>query len=113
MRLFSIFKDILGNLVKGPVTRNYPAEKREPFPGERGKLVIDEKNCIFCGMCARKCPANALTVTRQPKEWKFERFRCILCGYCVETCPKKCLSLVDRLAEEPAAQAAEPEKKAE
>jgi formate hydrogenlyase subunit 6/NADH:ubiquinone oxidoreductase subunit I len=64
-------------------------------------------------MCARKCPANALTVTRQPKEWKFERFRCILCGYCVETCPKKCLSLVDRLAEEPSVKAAEPEKKAE
>ena len=42
MRLFSIFKDILGNLVKGPATRNYPAEVRDPFPGERGKLVIDE-----------------------------------------------------------------------
>ena len=74
MRLFSIFKDILGNLVKGPVTRNYPAEVRDPFPGERGKLVIDEKACIFCGMCAKKCPANALTVTRQPKEWKFDVF---------------------------------------
>jgi formate hydrogenlyase subunit 6/NADH:ubiquinone oxidoreductase subunit I len=55
MRLFSIFKDILGNLVKGPVTRNYPAEKREPFPGERGKLVIDEK-IVFSAACA---PANA------------------------------------------------------
>ena len=103
MRLFSIFKDILGNLVKGPVTRNYPAEVREPFAGERGKLVIEESSCIFCGMCAKKCPANALTVTRQPKEWKFERFRCIICGACVEACPKKCLKMVPRLAEEPAA----------
>lgn len=113
MRLFSIFKDILGNLVKGPVTRNYPAEVRDPFPGERGKLVIDEKSCIFCGMCAKKCPANALTVTRQPKEWKFERFRCIICGACVEACPKKCLSMVPRLAEEPKAEAKAEEAKAE
>ena len=110
MRLFSIFKDILGNLVKGPVTRNYPAKVRDPFPGERGKLVIDEKSCIFCGMCAKKCPANALIVTRQPKEWKFERFRCIICGACVEACPKKCLSMVPRLAEEPKAEAKAEEK---
>ncbi|MBQ9753840.1 MAG: 4Fe-4S binding protein [Lentisphaeria bacterium] len=100
MRLFAIFKDILGNLVKGPVTRNYPAFKREPFPGERGKLVIEEDKCIFCGMCAKKCPSNALKVTRQPKEWNFEQFRCILCGTCVEACPKKCLKLLPRLAEE-------------
>lgn len=100
MRLFSIFKDILGNLVKGPVTRNYPAVKRPPFPGERGKLVIEEEKCIFCGMCARKCPSNALKVTRKPKEWNFEQFRCILCGTCVEACPKKCLKMVPRLWEE-------------
>ncbi len=100
MRLFSIFKDIVGNLVKGPVTRNYPAVKREPFPLERGKLVIEEDKCIFCGMCVRKCPSNAIKVTRNPKVWSFEKFRCILCGSCVEACPKKCLKLVPRLTEE-------------
>ncbi len=101
MRLFSIFKDILGNLVKGPATRNYPAVKRPPFRGERGKLAIDSSLCIYCGMCARKCPSHAITVSRQPeKEWRFERFRCILCGYCVESCPKKCLHLVPRLEDD-------------
>ncbi len=98
MRLFSIFKDILGYVVKGPATRMYPAKVREPFPTERGKLVIDADKCIYCGICARKCPANAITVTRKPdQEWRFERYRCILCGYCVESCPKKCLALVSRL----------------
>jgi formate hydrogenlyase subunit 6/NADH:ubiquinone oxidoreductase subunit I len=99
MRLFSIFKDILGNLVKGPVTRNYPFEKRPPFPGERGQLVIEEDKCIFCGICAKKCPSNAIKVSRNPKEWRFEKFRCILCGSCVEGCPKKCLQLKPRLEE--------------
>ncbi|OQA84854.1 MAG: NAD(P)H-quinone oxidoreductase subunit I [Lentisphaerae bacterium ADurb.Bin242] len=98
MRLFSIFKEIVIHVVKGPSTRNYPAEKREPFPGVRGKLAIDGEKCIYCGACARKCPANAIQVKRQPeKEWRFERFRCILCGYCVEVCPKKCLFFTDRL----------------
>lgn len=100
MRLFAIFKDILGNLVKGPATRNYPFEKRPPFPGERGKLVIDAEKCIYCGLCAKKCPSNALAVSRNPKEWRFEKFRCILCGSCVEGCPKKCLHLTSRLDEE-------------
>ncbi len=98
MRLFSIFKEIAIHVVKGPVTRKYPVEKREPFPGVRGKLVIEEDKCIYCGACARKCPSKAIQVKRQPeKEWRFERFRCILCGYCVEVCPKKCLSFKDRL----------------
>ena len=102
MRLFSIFKDILGSLVKGPVTRDYPAHPREPFPGTRGKLVIDSTKCVYCGMCARKCPAHAITVSRKPdQEWRFERFRCILCGACVENCPRKCLALADRNAPDP------------
>lgn len=101
MKLFTMMKEIARNTVCGPVTRNYPAVKRPPFPGERGKLVMEEGKCIFCGICAKKCPSHALTVTRRPEQsWKFERFRCILCGSCVEACPKKCLHLVSRLEPE-------------
>ena len=83
MKLFTMMKEIARNTVCGPVTRNYPAVKRPPFPGERGKLVMEEGKCIFCGICAKKCPSHALTVTRKPEQsWKFERFRCILCGSC-------------------------------
>ncbi len=53
MRLFSIFKEIVIHVVKGPSTRNYPVDKREPFPGVRGKLSIDGDKCIYCGACAR------------------------------------------------------------
>ncbi len=100
MKMFTILKDIAKNTFSKPYTRKYPFEVRPHFPGERGKLVIEEDKCIFCGICARKCPANALTVTRKPDQaWQFERFRCILCGACVEACPKKCLHLVPRLDE--------------
>ena len=96
MKIITMFRVILKNLLKGPVTRKYPYEKREAFPGERGVITMpDESKCVYCGICAKKCPSNALTVTRTPeKVWKYERFRCIVCGACVETCPKKCLDFL-------------------
>ncbi len=101
MKLFTIFGNIVRNTIRGPVTRNYPAQVRDPFPAERGRLTIESDKCIYCGICAKKCPSNAIEVVRQPeKSWKFERFRCILCGSCVESCPKKCLHLVSRLDKE-------------
>jgi formate hydrogenlyase subunit 6/NADH:ubiquinone oxidoreductase subunit I len=98
MKFATMLKIMIRNLIQGPVTRKYPYEEREPFPGERGVVIMpDESKCIYCGICARKCPSNALTVTRTPeKMWKYERFRCILCGACVDTCPKKCLAFAPR-----------------
>ena len=98
MKIVTMLKITLKNLIHGPVTRKYPYEERDPFPGERGVIVMpDESKCIYCGICARKCPSNALTVTRTPeKVWKYERFRCILCGACTEACPKKCIEFAPR-----------------
>ena len=98
MKLYAMMKVVFKNLVRGPATRLYPYEERPPFPGERGVIVMpDESKCIFCGICSKKCPSHAITVTRAPeKTWKYERFRCILCGACVEACPKKCLSFAGR-----------------
>lgn len=89
--MFSLLKNIVRNLTHRPATRRYPFVKREPFAGFRGKLEIRIDECIFCGMCQRRCPANAIAVTKQPKTWTLDPYRCILCGYCVEVCPKKCL----------------------
>lgn len=91
----TILDHVLRDLLKKPATRRYPAEKRSPPPGARGRLAIDLPACIYCGLCAKKCPAQALEVTRQPnpKSWTLDPYRCILCGYCVEICPPKCLRL--------------------
>lgn len=94
MKLFTILKEITRNTFSAPCTRNYPAEVRPGFEGERGQLLIEEDKCIYCGICAKKCPSHALEVTRKPDQsWQFERYRCILCGACVEACPKKCLHM--------------------
>lgn len=91
--MFGMLKTVLGNFFSRPATRLYPFEKREPYPGARGKLVIDEENCILCSICAKQCPSNCIVVNREEGYWELDAFRCVICGVCVEKCPKKCLSL--------------------
>lgn len=85
---------VLTNLFAKPATRNYPFFVREPFPQARGELVNDIARCIFCGLCARKCPSQCLTVTKDKAEgvWTLEFFACVGCGVCVDVCPVHCLA---------------------
>jgi ech hydrogenase subunit F len=94
MSFFVMAKTVLKSLFSRPVTRKHPFEKRECPPQTRGRLSIEIKKCIFCGLCQKKCPTAALAVNREEKAWTINRLRCISCGYCVDVCPKKCLSLL-------------------
>lgn len=89
--MIHLLGSIFSKLFSKPDTRRYPAEKRHPLPGTRGHIDIEIEKCIFCGACQKRCPANALEVTRSPKAWTLNRYACIICGYCVEVCPKKCI----------------------
>jgi len=91
--MFTLIGNILGRLFRKPVTRLYPVEVKPACAGCRGQLHIRIEDCIFCGACQRRCPANAITVSKQPKSWTLDPYRCIVCGYCVELCPKKCLEM--------------------
>ena len=33
--------------------------------------------CVFCTLCARKCPAEAITVDRAEKKWELDRDACL------------------------------------
>jgi len=87
---------ILANLFNRPVTRDYPSFVREPFENARGELVNDIARCIFCGLCARKCPSQCLRVDRDKGKaegvWTLEFFACVGCGVCVAVCPVNCLA---------------------
>jgi ech hydrogenase subunit F len=76
-----------------PATSRYPFEPRRALPGSRGTLVFSKDTCVYCTVCAKKCPTGALVVNRAQKKWTIDRLLCITCGYCIEACPKKSLSL--------------------
>jgi ech hydrogenase subunit F len=82
----------LKNLVTRPSTRRYPAEVRPRPAGARGHVAIEIQSCVYCGLCARKCPCNAIVVVRDERTFSIEHQRCIACGACVDACNKDSLA---------------------
>ncbi|MDD6340617.1 MAG: 4Fe-4S binding protein [Butyrivibrio sp.] len=99
---FDFSRIAIKNLFSKPATCNYPAEPRKYPERYRGSVKINIDNCIMCGLCQKKCPANAITVDRDGKTWSIERMACVQCESCVVNCPKKCLSM-ERQYSEPSA----------
>lgn len=58
---------------------------------EDGKPVCDEQKCVYCTLCAKKCPQGAIEVVRVEKIWKCDYDACIACGLCAEACPKNAI----------------------
>ena len=70
----------------------------QPIPETpAGKVTNDMTKCILCGLCARKCPQECITVDRTgAKTWSIDRDKCVQCGACVDACLKfKALSMVE------------------
>jgi Na+-translocating ferredoxin:NAD+ oxidoreductase subunit B len=92
-----------------------------PFPVPVGHqrsnylLSINHDTCKACGLCAQRCPMNALKLRemestptettgadpkKKAKEIAYEPDRCIGCGVCVHKCPTGSLGLEGRDADE-------------
>ena len=68
-----------------------PAPSCPLVPRDDGKPFNDPDVCVYCGICAKKCPMGAITVDRKTKTWSLDEDACISCGTCAESCPKKCI----------------------
>ena len=89
----------LKNLFSAPQTRRYPDEVRPPYAGFRGHLELDLESCVLCGICDRRCPCGAITVSREDKTLVIEHLHCTACGVCVDACNKHSLRLLPETLE--------------
>ena len=80
---------------KKPAPKKPAANAEEPAstvkPRDDGLPVTAPAKCVYCTLCAKKCPAGALAVARKEKIWKLDEDKCIGCGTCHDVCPKKAI----------------------
>lgn len=55
------------------------------------RIVINKDLCKGCGICAKNCPANAIS-GQIKKPFEIDQEKCIKCGACIEKCPFKAIS---------------------
>lgn len=82
--------------IDGKLTTQKPEEGRT-----YGKIANDIEACILCGLCARACPTQVITVDRKDtKTWSINRDFCLQCGECIAACKKlQCLGYAEDDAE--------------
>jgi len=93
MSVLRMTKTLIKSLFHGPYTVQYPLVKKDSFERTRGNIGIQISDCIFCGLCERRCPTGAIKVDKPNSSWSIKRMTCIQCNYCTEVCPKKCLHM--------------------
>ena len=61
------------------------------------QYVIDKDKCFGCGMCAKACPANAISKTdyvapgKKLPALEIDPMKCVKCGACIATCKFKAI----------------------
>jgi NADH:ubiquinone oxidoreductase subunit F (NADH-binding)/(2Fe-2S) ferredoxin len=59
---------------------------------------IDKDKCIGCSLCARKCPVNCISGSREEK-YTINQDPCVKCGNCFEVCPVQAVKKLPGMAQ--------------
>ena len=94
------------NMLRGPITLQYPEERRE-LP-ERARWAVRHKcdesgapKCTACLICVGDCPDGIIRIEQHKTEdggkhidaYRYEVGACMICGLCVEACPFDAITL--------------------
>lgn len=108
--IFTGMRITLKHVYQPEQTLLYPFEKPEIEERFRGAPYVyqylgesEEKDraCMACGICAKTCPVNCISVVRDKEkgapikvaEWNIDLTLCMFCGLCTEVCPTNALKM--------------------
>lgn len=78
--------------VLGPCATTFNSSNTGSWRLERPEL--DASGCIKCGICARSCPLDIITIHKDKSEpVEIDWYYCKGCGICAHECPKGCLTM--------------------
>lgn len=60
----------------------------------KGNVINNTEKCVYCGICEKVCPYNAIKVNEKTKTWVIDNKACRRCEKCVRKCPQKSLSII-------------------
>jgi NADH-quinone oxidoreductase subunit I len=96
------------NMLRGPITLQYPEERRV-LP-ERARWALRHKydengapKCTACLICEGACPDGIIRIEQHKTEeggkhidvYRYEVGACMFCGLCVEACPFDAIEMGD------------------
>ena len=80
--------------IKDSVTQASAAAARAGILMAKGRVTVEAitptliaENCTACGLCARVCPYNAISVDKEMKRTEIIEAACAGCGTCGAECP--------------------------
>jgi len=95
-----ILRDVITSLLKKPFTTKYPKEKLKVPKRFRTRMHNwSREKCIWCKLCERSCPTEAITIDKNKKTYQVNLSKCIFCKVCEEVCPTDAINLSGKVVE--------------